>query len=165
MQKALLRSALMFVALAVIAPTMAFAQPKIAGHYDIKFDEVANNCTTTGMNLSRASIELTQKGRFISVTIPMVPLMKGTMGKTGKFKAKAKRGKTAIQGVDGKFAVAGRVDDGLIQIVFIAEYFNGKRPLCTQSWNGSGVKKEGASSTAPVMQPVTPTHRLAAVHR
>jgi hypothetical protein len=67
--------------------------------------------------------------------------MKGATSKGGKFNAKAKKGGTAIQGVDGKFSVTGTVKDGVLQLVLVAEYYNGEKPLCTQSWNASGLEK------------------------
>ena len=135
-------------AAAVAFAVVSFALPvhadngEIAGKYQVKFEEVQNSCNGTGMSLHKAEIEIFRgKRKRIDVTVPMVPIMKGVASKGGKFKAKAKRGATAIKGVDGKFSVSGRVNDGVIQMVFIAEYFKGKQPLCTQSWNASGVKK------------------------
>lgn len=115
----------------------------IAGFYKVKFEEVQNSCTNTGMTLDKSTVEITRgKRKRIDVTIPMVPLMKGVASKGGKFKAKAKLGTTAIKGVKGRFSVSGRVNDDVIQMVFIAEYFRGTKPLCTQSWNASGLKKK-----------------------
>jgi hypothetical protein len=116
--------------------------PRVAGKYAATFQEVANNCSGMGMNLGSATIELSQSGeRAVQVMVPAVPIMRGVVGKAGKFKADAKRGKTAIQGVDGRFSVAGRVDDKGIQFLFIAEYYRGTRPMCTQSWNASGPRR------------------------
>jgi hypothetical protein len=116
--------------------------PRVAGKYAATFQEVASNCSGMGMNLRSATIELSQSGdRAVQVTVPAVPIMRGVVSKAGKFKADAKRGKTAIQGVDGRFSVAGRVDDKGIQFLFIAEYYRGTRPMCTQSWNASGPRQ------------------------
>lgn len=118
------------------------APPRVAGTYEVKFDQVANNCSKAGMSLSSATVDVSQpKERSVSVTIPAVPIMGGSVSRGGKFRAVAKRGKTAIQGVDGRFSVAGRVDKGTIQFLFIAEYFEGDKPLCTQSWNASGPRR------------------------
>ena len=115
------------------------APVKVAGTYDSKFEAVANNCSKVGMSFASARVELSQpKERSVSVTIPSVPFMNGVVSRGGKFRAVAKRGKTAIKGVDGRFSVAGRVEKGTIQFLFIAEYFEGQKPLCTQSWNASG---------------------------
>ena len=115
------------------------APPRVEGKYAARFDAVANNCSKAGMSLSSATVEVSQpKPRSVSVTIPAVPIMSGVVSRGGKFRAVAKRGKTAIQGVEGRFSVAGRVEKGTIQFLFIAEYFEGDKPLCTQSWNASG---------------------------
>ena len=115
------------------------APPRVEGKYAARFDAVANNCSKAGMSLSSATVEVSQpKPRSVSVTIPAVPIMSGVVSRGGKFRAVAKRGKTAIQGVEGRFSVAGRVEKGTIQFLFIAEYFEGEKPLCTQSWNASG---------------------------
>jgi hypothetical protein len=70
--------------------------------------------------------------------------MNGTAGKRGNFKARAKRGRTGVAGLEGKFSIAGNIKSRSIEFVFIAEYFKGKSPLCTQSWKGSGTR-----TTAP----------------
>jgi len=118
------------------------APPRVAGSYAVKFDQVANNCAKAGMSLSSSTVDLSQpKARSVSVTIPSVPIMGGSVSRGGKFRAVAKRGKTAIQGVDGRFSVAGRVEKGTIHFLFIAEYFEGDKPLCTQSWNATGPRR------------------------
>jgi hypothetical protein len=135
-----------------IGPGRADAQPrppparqpptKIAGTYAGTFERVSSNCSETGMNLREAPIELAQSGeRSMTVTVPSVPIMKGVVNRGGKFKADTKRGKTAIAGLDGRFSVAGRVDDKGIHLLFIAEYYKGDKPLCTQSWNASGPRR------------------------
>ena len=133
------------VTLAAVAGAAA-AQDKgavsIKGKYATKFEAVANNCSKAGMSLSSATVEVSQqKERSVSVTIPSVPIMSGSVSRGGKFRASARRGKTAIQGVAGRFSVAGRVEKGTIQFLFIAEYFEGDKPLCTQSWNASGPRQ------------------------
>jgi hypothetical protein len=116
--------------------------PRVAGKYSATFQEVASNCSGMGMSLRSAPIELAQSGqRNVQVTVPGVPIMRGVVSRAGKFKAEAKRGKTATQGVDGRFSVAGRVDEKGIQFLFIAEYYRSGRPMCTQSWNASGPRQ------------------------
>ena len=131
----------------VVGGGAASAQPKgeavrVAGSYKASFSSVASNCDGVGMNISSAQVELHESaGRKVSVTIPAVPIMKGSDNRAGKFKASVKRGKTAIQGVDGRFSAAGRVAKDTLQLLFIAEYFKGDKPLCTQSWNASGPRQ------------------------
>jgi len=112
------------------------------GKYKVKFSEVSNNCKRASINLENAAVSIDRvRGRAIRVTIPMVPIMRGAVRRGGKFRAKAKKGKTAIAGLDGRFSAGGRIDKKSIQFVFIAEYFRGKEPLCTQSWNASGTRQ------------------------
>jgi len=117
-----------------------------SGDYEVKFEQIANNCTDTGMSLSKGTFTLSEKkGGKLEISFPMTAVMFGRISDDGKFQAKADLGGTGIQGVQGKFSIAGRVDDGLIQLVFIAEYYgSGKkpRPLCTQSWNASGLRSD-----------------------
>jgi hypothetical protein len=120
----------------------------VSGSYDVRFEEIANNCTDTGMQLRTGSFTLTQKrGRELEVSFSLTPIMYGKVNEDGKFRAEAKKGGTAIRGVDGQFSVAGRVNvsDRAIQLVFIAEYYRGNTPLCTQSWNASGARARGGS--------------------
>jgi hypothetical protein len=120
----------------------AAASDSITGHYDATFSQVANNCSGVGMNLGSLTVDVDQgKNRHVSVTIPSVPIMNGTVSKAGKFRASVKRGKTAIEGVEGRFSVAGKVEKGAIQFLFVAEYFRATKPLCTQSWNATGPRK------------------------
>ena len=132
------------LALAGAAPAAAQkrADVPVAGAFDVRFDEVSDNCKDTGMNLLRSTVELGEpkKGK-VDVTIPMVPFMKGIVSRGGKFKAEIKRGKTGIEGVDGRFSVTGRVEGDKVQFLFIAEYYRGEKPLCTQSWNAAGSRK------------------------
>lgn len=134
------------LALLVLAgPVRAQKRPDVpvAGAYEVAFDKVSDNChDASGMNLGTLTVEVgeSKKGR-VAVTMPMVPLMKGVASRGGKFKADAKRGKTAIQGVDGRFSIAGRVEGSKIQFLFIAEYYAGDKPLCTQSWNAAGARR------------------------
>jgi hypothetical protein len=79
---------------------------------------------------------------WFTVSIPIAPVMYGSPPSEGKFRVVAKRGSTGIRGVRGQFSASGRVNDGVIQFVYIAEYFSDDdKPLCTQSWNASGAKQ------------------------
>lgn len=119
----------------------------LLGDYDVKFEEIANNCNQTGMNLRKGTIALSltskkKRAQRFTLSVPIAPVMYGSDPSKGKFRVKAKRAGTGIQGVDGQFSASGRVNDGIIQFVYIAEYFTHGKPLCTQSWNVSGVKAD-----------------------
>ena len=120
----------------------AAADEAVGGNYEVAFTSVANNCSSVGMNLGSSTIAVdSAKPRRISITIPSVPIMSGTVSRVGKFRASVKRGKTAIEGVQGRFSVAGKFEKGQIQFLFVAEYFRAEKPLCTQSWNATGPRK------------------------
>jgi hypothetical protein len=135
--------------LTVLVCLAAFASPALAdgkdltGTYDVKYEEVANNCTTanTGISLARGTIKVGKKSKNITVDIQRFDVMSGTQAKGGKLRATSKIGMSPIDGTKAKASVAGRIEDGLIQLVFVVEYYVENKPLCTQSWNVSGVKK------------------------
>ncbi len=114
-----------------------------AQSFSVNFEEVTNSCEPRKISLGKSTVAIAPSGkRGITVTIPTIPELKGRSGKRGKFSARAKVGKTIIKGIDGKFSIAGTVKDGgQIEFVFIAEYYKGKEPMCTTTWNGSGSKK------------------------
>ena len=132
------------VAVAVIAAgsSSAAAQPaKVVGRYDVKYEAVTSNCDNTGMALARGKITIGKRRSGIEVDIERIPLMVGTASKTGRIKATSKLGPTSIQGLDGKFSVAGTINsDGVMQVVFVAEYYLKNKPYCTQSWNVAGLR-------------------------
>ena len=143
-------ASLILGATTILVASPAFAdKSEVAGTYDVKYDEVSNNCTNVGMTFTRGTLKVEQK-KTVSVNIDNVPIMVGSEPKAGKLRAQSKLGPSVIQGLDGKFSVAGRVDDGVLQLVFVAEYYIKTKPLCTQSWNVSGVRQAstpGKSST------------------
>jgi hypothetical protein len=122
----------------------AFADDTVVGTYDVKYEEMSNNCTNIGMALGRGTLKIeTRSASNLIVDIERIPLMAGVPAKHGKITAKSKLGPTSIQGLDGVFSVAGRVSgpDGMLALVFVAEYQAKGKPLCTQSWNVSGVRQ------------------------
>ena len=87
-----------------------------------------------------------RRANAITVDIERMPMMSGTATKGGRIKATSKIGKTSIQGLDGKFSTAGTVnEDGVLNVVFVAEYYLQGKAYCTQSWNVSGLRKEAAT--------------------
>jgi hypothetical protein len=141
-------------ALVVLGTSVAAAQKKgegkgndVVGKYDVRYEEVSSNCEQTSIALSRGTIDITKKGKQLVVDILRFPLMYGTPAKGGKVRAASKIEKSSIDGVDGKFSVAGRVDEGLISLVFVAEYYVKGKPLCSQTWNVSGQKSTSAEKS------------------
>ena len=137
----------LIVLAALLAPAVAHADndhaAAIAGTFDVKYEEVTSNCQNTGVVLNRGSIQISKRrGTAINVDIERMPVMAGTASKGGRLKAASKIGPTSIQGLDGRFSTAGTVnDDGVINVVFVAEYYLNRKAYCTQSWNVTGVRK------------------------
>lgn len=156
----------LIVLAALLAPAAALADndhaAAVAGSFDVKYEEVTSNCQNTGIVLNRGTIQIDKKrGNTINVDIERMPLMAGTATKGGRVKASSKIGKTSIQGLDGKFSTAGTVnDDGMLTVVFVAEYYLQGKAYCTQSWNVTGVRK--AAAAAPKPQADQPTSAAAA---
>jgi len=132
-------------ALALVATaSVADAQKKdaaVTGKYEVRYEEVSSNCTQTSIALTRGTLAINKKSKQLVVDIENFPLMYGAPAKTGKVRASSKIAPSSIEGVDGKFSVAGRVDEGLIQLVFVAEYYVDSKPFCSQTWNVTGAKK------------------------
>ena len=122
----------------------------VAGRFDVKYEEVTSNCDNTGMGMSRGVVTINKKkATTVAVDIERIPVMTGSASKGGKVKATSKLGKTSIQGLDGRFSIAGTVnDDGVLQMVFVAEYYLQGKAYCTQSWNVSGVRGAGEDKGA-----------------
>jgi len=130
-----------FVLASLAAAAPAYADDPVAGAYDAKFEQVANNCEHPIAYPARAAVKIEVKGGDLQVDIERTPLMLGTPRKDGKVNAKSRLGHTPIEGMDGTFTVAGRVTaDGLLSLSLIGEYQAAGKPLCTQSWTLSGLR-------------------------
>jgi len=126
--------------LGVTAPAYA---DDIAGVYEVKFEQVSTNCEHPIAYPQHGTIKIEIKGGDVQVDIERTPLMVGKSTKTpNKISAKSpKPGHTPIQGMDGVFSVAGRVtSEGMLSLVMVGEYQTEGRPLCSQSWNLSGLR-------------------------
>lgn len=119
----------------------------ILGTYDVRYEEVSSTCTNTSITLSRGTLKVSKKKKQLLVDIERFPDMLGSP-RGDKIRAVSKIAPTSIDGLDGKFSVAGRVDEGLIQLVFVAEYYVDDRPYCAQTWNVSGKKQASAKKAA-----------------
>lgn len=140
------RSVVLGVAVATIA-TVATVTPVYAddltGSYEVKFEQVSTNCEHPVTYPQHGTIKIDVKGGDVQVDIERTPLMVGKSSKTNKISAKSpKPGHTPIEGMDGMFSVAGRVTEGMLSLVMVGEYQTAGKPLCTQSWNLSGLKAQ-----------------------
>jgi len=127
----------------------------ILGTYDVRYEEVSSTCTSTSITLTRGTLKVSKKKKQLLVDIERFPDMVGSP-RGDKIRAASKIASTSIDGLDGKFSVAGRVDEGLIQLVFLAEYYVDDRPYCAQTWNVTGKKQAAAKKSARYHRGTTP---------
>ncbi|HET9988142.1 MAG TPA: hypothetical protein VFQ65_06475 [Kofleriaceae bacterium] len=116
-----------------------------AGSYDVKFDEMGHNCNPPPVALGRSKLNIATRKNSLVVNIDTIPEMAGVPQKGGKVNAKTVKGAvpTTVQGLDAKYSIAGKIDDGgMLQLVLVAEYIkhDDKKPYCTQSWNVTGLR-------------------------
>lgn len=134
--------------LLVLLTTPALAQNKVDGAYDVKFEEMSTNCDPVRFSYTRGVVKIDTFKGTLRVNIETIPQMNGVPGKSGKVTAKmTKKLATTVQGLDGKYSVSGRVDDGgVLQLVLVGEFSKTgeTKTLCTQSWNLSGVRTAAA---------------------
>jgi hypothetical protein len=151
------RCSLLLGALAVLTAGTAHADQAdaVAGRFEVKYEAVTSNCENTGMAMQRGVFQIEKKkATTIAVDIDRIPILQGSAAKGGRVKATSKLGPTSIQGLDGRFSLAGTInEDGVLQMVLVAEYYLKAKAYCTQSWNVTGVRagdapKAKKSSTA-----------------
>lgn len=135
------------VAIGALAPAVAHADRAVIGVYEVKYDEVANSCTQVGMSMMRGTLALRMKKGKLVLDMERVPSMSGKPPRAGKINVQSRLGPSTIDGLDGKFSAIGRATDGVLRLVFVAEYFHKRRPYCTQSWNVSGLKQSELNKT------------------
>jgi hypothetical protein len=108
----------------------------------VKFEQVSTNCEHTVTYPQHGLLKIEVKGGDLQVDIERTPLMVGKPTKNGKVSAKSPRpGHTPYEGMDGVFSVAGKISaEGIVSLVMIGEYQAAGKPLCTQSWNLTGLR-------------------------
>jgi hypothetical protein len=136
-----LRAALGLVVLMIAAPAYA---DDLAGSFEVKFEQVSSNCEHPLAYPQHGTLKIETKGGDVQVNIERTPLMVGKSTKTNKLNVKSpKPGHTPIEGMDGVFSIAGRINpDGMLSLVMVGEYQAAGKPLCTQSWNLTGVRAQ-----------------------
>jgi hypothetical protein len=126
---------------------VARADDAINGSFDVKFEEMANNCSPAPVTYKRARVTIETKKKDLGVKFEegLIPAMSGIPAKNGKINASTKKPVgTTVDGLDAKYSVAGRVDGGMLQLVLVAEYSKhaDKKPYCTESWKVDGVRAD-----------------------
>jgi len=126
---------------ALAAPSSAHAEEAPSGTYNVRLKEVQNSCTGTGIRMDKNQLVISRRGeKNLRLALKGVPELAGRATRGGKFQGEAKKGTTAIKGLDGAFSVAGRTKGNTVRFVLIAEFFRGESPHCTQSWNATGTR-------------------------
>ena len=118
----------------------------LAGVYDIKLEEMANNCSPPPIAMRAGTLRLEVKQKSLTVNIETIPQLAGVASHNNKHEAKtAKVAPTTVQGLDAKYSIGGRLSDaGLLDLVLVAEYSAKGKPYCTQSWRVSGQRSTDA---------------------
>jgi hypothetical protein len=133
---------------AVLLAAAPAAADDLAGSYDVKFEQISTNCERPVSYPPHGSLKIELKGADLQVDIERTPLMVGKPPKSEgavKISAKSRPGHTPIQGIDGVFSVAGRISaGGMLSLVMVGEYQVAGKPLCSQTWNLSGLRSNGS---------------------
>ena len=132
------------IALVLLASGTAFAED-VQGVYDVKYEQMASNCPSS-LSFKNGELKIDVKAKSLVVNIETVPQMVGVVDPAkGKINAQTKKSApTLVEGMDGKFSVAGRVQSGVLQLMFVGEYSTKGKALCTQSWNITGARRDDA---------------------
>lgn len=136
--------ALIACATALGAATPAFAQQRVTGTYDVKYEEMASNCSPPPVALGKGKMTIEVRKSSLSINADLIPMMYGVPQKNGQINAKTRKVEaTTVQGLAGKYRVAGRVENGQLTLVLVAEYIRAAdgKPYCTQSWNVTGTRE------------------------
>jgi hypothetical protein len=123
----------------------------------VRYEEASSTCTTTSITLTRGTLKVAKKKKKkqLLVDIERFPDMVGAP-RGSKIRAASKIAPTSVDGLDGKFSVAGRVDEGLIQLVMLGEYYVDGRAYCAQTWNVTG-KRQAAVKKAAALRHRAPS--------
>jgi hypothetical protein len=135
---------LLACAAALGAATPAFAQERVQGTYAVKYEEMASNCSPPPVALGKGKLSIEIRKSSLEVNADLIPIMVGVPQKNGQINAKTlKVVSTTVQGLAGKYRVAGRVENGQLSLVLVAEYVreSDHKPYCTQSWNVTGTRQ------------------------
>jgi hypothetical protein len=134
----------------LVATAIGVAHADVGGVYDVKYEEVSSNCTTTKLAYGPGPLKVKLKSNQLVVDIDRTPEMIGAQPKHGKISAKSKLAATMVDGMKGVFSVAGRITaEGTLYLVMIGEYSASGKPLCTQTWNISGAKQSPPAKSKP----------------
>lgn len=144
MPMTILRAGMCAAALALLSlAAPAGAQSKGTTTYAVTYMQVADDCEGKGMSMSKGEVSVITSGQGkVRLELAGVPPLEGNQAEKrgmSRFKAQA-AAPTKKTGISGRYSASGRVGKGKLQMVFIAEFYRGKKPLCTQSWSAQGTR-------------------------
>lgn len=130
-----MRARVATVVLPLLWATSAAAQPTGApgaSNYVVTFKKIADDCKHVRTKLGTAQVTFRKRPkRGASVWVDKLRL-------DGKVNA---RRFSMVKRTPGRAArVSGSFRGRKIRMLMIVEYYRGKRPLCTQTWNGKGAR-------------------------
>src|SRR5690606_30728739 len=123
-----------------VAVLVCLASSASAETYVVTIADVANNCKKSLLSIQPPRVSFADQGPNVSVTVGSLKTLTGTAGKSGSFKAQADQVPTSAADTTATVSASGRRENGALQMVLVAEYFQGKTPSCTQSWSISSKK-------------------------
>jgi hypothetical protein len=138
----------------------AFAGENVVGTYDVKFEEMASNCSPPPVTLVRGKLTIDIRKHSLVVNTDLIPEMVGVPQKNGQINAKTlKVMGTTVQGLSARYRIGGRVESGMLSVLLVAEYIRQKdnKPYCTQSWNITGLRQDAEKKSAdPTLEQLVP---------
>lgn len=103
-----------------------------ATSFVVKFKKIADDCPKPQLRLTKAAVTVSvlrpKRGRM---AIAPGPTLTGKLGPAGDFNMTTRRRGSVI-------TASGRMHRGRISMLVIAEYYRGRNPVCTQTWNAKG---------------------------
>lgn len=135
--------ALLVALVVLVAPPLAQGKkvPQLGGTYTVTWTTFGNTCGDYGLVLTKDEVVLTQRGKTLTVSVPLVHIMKGSVRDTGAFEVLTKKVKSGVEGLKGQYQMTGTVVDDKLEVTFVARYYQGNTRHCEQSWTGNGPKK------------------------
>lgn len=110
--------------------------------YDVAFESVTSNCDAdAALSLTRGRLVLERDSKQVKLRLAGLPVslpeLRGSQRRGGKLKAKATG--TGSGGRRQRLTASGRVEDGTIQLLFIAELHGSDgKSVCSQTWDVTG---------------------------
>nr|HEX4318829.1 hypothetical protein [Kofleriaceae bacterium] len=131
------------VALAAIGGLSAVAAADdLNGNYDLKLVDNGSSCSTPPVTMRSATLRIEVKQGTLRANIPTIPQMTGVAKGDAVDAKTTKVAPSTVQGLDATYALAGKLQDGMLALSLEADYSVKGKPYCTQSWKVTGVRQK-----------------------